>query len=119
MNKLINSVDGAVTEVLGGETGAPRGRAHGSRGAVVAVTAGRAETLGGRVHRTPGAAVAVPADGAAGLTALAGRTRRASVTVSAGLDAAHPARTADDADRPEITRSWGAPVNTPALRWER
>lgn len=97
MNKLINSVDGAVTDVLGGETGALRGRAHRSRGA----------------------AVAVPAGGAVGLPALAGRTRRAPVTVSAGLDAAHPARTADDADRTEITRSWGAPMNTPALRWER
>jgi hypothetical protein len=27
-------------------------------------------------------------------------------------------RTVDDVDRPEITRSWGAPVHTPALRWE-
>jgi hypothetical protein len=94
MKKLINSVDGAVTDVLGGETGALRGRAHGSRGAAVA--AGRAGALGGRVHRTPSAPVAVPA----------GR-------------AAHPARTVDDVERPEITRSWGAPVNTPAPRWER
>ncbi|HEY7275710.1 MAG TPA: hypothetical protein VH594_07085 [Trebonia sp.] len=96
MKKLINSVDGAVTDVLGGDTGALRGRAHGSRGAAAAVAAGRAEALGGRGHRTPSASVAVPADRAA----------------------APPARTADDGERPEITRSWGAPVDTPA-RWER
>jgi hypothetical protein len=75
MKKLINSVDGAVTDVLGGDTGALRGRAHGSRGAAVAVPVGRA--------------------------------------------AAPPARTADDGGRSEITRSWGAPVNTLAPRWER
>jgi hypothetical protein len=97
MKKLINSVDGAVTDVLGGDTGALRGRAHGSRGAAVEVAAGRAAALGGRGHRTPSAAVAVPVGGAA----------------------ASPARTADDGDRPEITRSWGARVNTLALRWER
>jgi hypothetical protein len=97
MNKLINSVDGAVTDVLRGETGALRGRVHGSRGAAVAVAGGRAEALGGRGHRTPSAPVTVPA----------------------GRAAAHPARTADEVERPEITRSWGAPVNTPALRWER
>ena len=84
MKKLINSVDGAVTDVLGGDTGALRGRAHRSRGVAVAT----------------------------------GRTRRASVSVPAGRAATRRVRTVDDADRPEITRSWGAPVHTPALRWE-
>jgi len=46
-------------------------------------------------------------------------TRRASVTAPADRAAAHSARTVDDVDRPEITRSWAAPVDTPALRWER
>jgi hypothetical protein len=36
----------------------------------------------------------------------------------AGMAAAHPSLGVD-AERPELTSSWGAPVSTPALRWER
>ena len=36
----------------------------------------------------------------------------------AGMAAAHPPLGVD-AERPELTSSWGAPVSTPALRWER
>ena len=35
------------------------------------------------------------------------------------IDAAAPPAGTVDAERPEITRSWGVPVNTPAFRWER
>jgi hypothetical protein len=48
-----------------------------------------------------------------------GRTRGASVTALTGLAAAPAARTVDDAQRPELTRSRGVRVDIPALRWGR
>jgi hypothetical protein len=72
MKKLINSVNGDVTDTPAGGGAAPRGRAY--------------------------------------------RTRDASATALAGMAAAHPARTVDDAQRPELTRSRYVRVDIPALR---
>lgn len=97
MKKLINSVNGDVIDTPAGGGAALRGRAQRARGAAVTVLAGGAATPRGRPYRTPSAAVTVPASRAA----------------------AHPARTVDHAQRPELTRSRSARVDIPALRWGR
>lgn len=66
-------------------------------GDVIDTPAGGAAALRGRACRTPSAAFTVPADGAA----------------------ARPARTVQEMEWPELTRSRVAPVDTPALRWGR